>query len=197
MLGKDVRTLNSMYGSLGPVDSGVFGKLSTSNCNGLKKKLGIRECYSNDYWGGAMKYCYDRGLHLPSEQTLANLAGARYGRSDISPLTIIASDYWTKNSWGDSQRALAAAGKSCAEIWRESNAVYATADQIICIPTTGDSMGLNKNSTAAYYIADGSYWSSVEVSSSQARRRNITSYYSNFRTDVRSYSFTKALCVGD
>jgi len=203
MLGKDVRTLNSMYGSLGPVDSGTFGTLSSSNCNGLKKKLGINSCSTGtDYWGGAMKYCHDRGLHLPSEQTLANLAGARYGKSDISPLTIIASDYWTKNSWGDNQRALAAAGKSCAEIWRETNAVYTTADQIICITENGNnnSMGLDKTGDAAAgypNIADGGYWSSVEVSSSQARRRGINSSASYFYTDVRSYSGTKALCVGD
>ena len=198
MLGKDVRTLNSMYGSLGPVQSSVFGTLSSSECNGLKKKLGINSCSTGtDYWGGAMKYCHDRGLHLPSEQTLANLAGARYGRSDISPLTIIASDYWTKNSWGDSQKAMAEAGKSCAEIWRAKNAVYATAEQIICIPTSGNSMGLDKTATAGYYIPDGRYWSSVEVSSSQARRRDINSNLSSFSTDSRSRSNFSALCVGD
>ena len=200
MLGKDVRTLNSMYGSLGPVDSGTFGTLSSSNCNGLKKKLGINSCSTGtDYWGGAMKYCYDRGLHLPSEQTLANLAGARYGRSDISPLTIIASDYWTKNTWGKNQKEMAEAGNSCIEIWRATDSVYTTADQIICITENGNqnSMVLDKTATAGYYIPDGHYWSSVEVSSSQARSRYIRSTTSGFYTYDRSTSDYKALCVGD
>jgi len=193
MLGKDVRTLNSMYGSLGPIESGVFGKLSSSDCNGLKKKLGIRECYSNDYWGGAMKYCHDRGLHLPSEQTLANLAGARYGRSDISKDTVISSTQLAKTNWGDQGT------KTCEEIWRSvENGRWASADQIICIDNgTSNSMGLNKTSTAAYYIADDRYWSSVEVSSSKARRRTITSDSSSFNTNDRSESSFKAFCVGD
>ena len=200
MLGKDVRTLNSMYGSLDSVESSVFGTLSSSECNGLKKKLGINSCSTgNDYWGGAMKYCHDRGLHLPSEQTLANLAGARYGRSDISPLTIIASDYWTKNSWGDSQRAMAAEGKSCTEIWRATDSVYTTADQIICITENGNqnSMGLDKTTTAGYYIPDGIYWSNAEGTSSKARSRSVNSFRSNFHSIDRSTSNRRALCVGD
>ena len=200
MLGKDVRTLNSMYGSLGPVESGLFGKLSTSNCNGLKKKLGIRECYSNDYWGGAMKYCYDRGLHLPSEQTLANLAGARYGRSDISYRTVIASDYWAQHySWSDAgSQAAQAAGKSCYDIIA-ANSGYQGFDQIICIPSADNSMHIDKTGNAApgYSIADGTYWSSVEVSSSQARRRGFNSNASGFDPFDRSNSYYKALCVGD
>ena len=194
MLGKDVRTLNSMYGSLGPVESGTFGTLSSSNCNGLKKKLGINSCSTGtDYWGGAMKYCHDRGLHLPSEQTLANLAGARYGRSDISKDTVITSTQFAKTNWGDQGT------KTCEEIWRSvDGGRWASADQVICIDNgTSTSMGLNKTGTAGYYIADGYYWSSVEVSSSQARRRNINSNNSNFNTNDRSNSNNKALCVGD
>ena len=42
----------------------------------------------------------------------------------------------------------------------------------------------------------GAYWSSVEVSSSQARRRFISSNLSYFGTSDRSYSYYKALCVG-
>lgn len=46
-------------------------------------------------------------------------------------------------------------------------------------------------------LPHGAYWSSVEVSSSQARRRDINSNDSDFYTDVRSSSGVKALCVGD
>ena len=41
----------------------------------------------------------------------------------------------------------------------------------------------------------GYYWSSVEVSSSQAWRRTIRSNYSYFDTSARSTSSSKALCV--
>ena len=196
MLGKDVRTLNSMYGSLGPIESGVFGKLSSSDCNGLKKKLGITSCSTgNDYWGGAMKYCHDRGLHLPSEQTLANLAGARYGRSGISKDTVISSTQFAKTNWGDQGT------KTCEEIWRSvDGGAWASADQVICIDNgTNTSMGLDKTGDAAagYSIANGIYWSSVEVSSSQARRWGFYSNRSGFDTYARSTSNTKALCVGD
>ena len=71
----------------------------------------------------------------------------------------------------------------------------------ICITAaegaTTNSMGLNKTTTAGYYISDDGYWSSVEVSSSAARRRHFYSYYSFFGTYDRSYTYGKALCVGD
>ncbi|MBQ2611557.1 hypothetical protein IJF81_04110, partial [bacterium] len=113
-IGQDVRTLNSLFGYVKASPS-VYGTLSESDCKRLKNKLGINECPapgSNgdpDYWGGAVKYCHDRGLHLPSEQTLATLTGSILGRSDITPKTVILENKY------DSTSSLTALGS--ADYW--------------------------------------------------------------------------------
>ena len=85
-LGKDIRTLNSLFG----YKKYSATSLTKDECNKYKTKLGINECYyDTDYWAGAVKKCYDIGLHLPDTQTLAVIAGAYYGRSDINTYTSI------------------------------------------------------------------------------------------------------------
>ncbi|MBQ3642133.1 type II secretion system protein, partial [bacterium] len=155
-LGKDVRTLNSLYGSV-EFAAGYTG-ITSSECNSLKSKLGINGCSSNDdRWAAGVKKCHELGLHLPSEQTLAVAAGARYGRSDITPTTVIASDYWAMNN-----SSFTNYGSTCKERMER----YYGANPAICIPSTSNNMGQDDSNAAI--TLDGLYWSSVEVSSSQA-----------------------------
>ena len=194
-IGQDVRTLNSLFGYV-TANSATFGTLSESDCKRLKNKLGINWCPapgSNgdpDYWGGAVKYCHDRGLHLPSEQTLATLAGSIYGRSDITPKTVISSINYAKTNWGDQ------GDKTCEQIWRSKG--WRDADQVICIDSgTNNDMGQYDNTSSLTALRSATYWSSVESSATLARRRYIYSYGSYYITGNRNYSYCTALCVGD
>ena len=93
-LGTDVRTLNSLFGYRRfPMTS-----ITKAECEQEKNKgYGISSCYyEDDYWAGAMKKCHDLGMHLPTPQTLANLAGAVYGRTDIGPKTCIMRDDYSR-----------------------------------------------------------------------------------------------------
>ena len=190
-LGTDVRTWNSIMGYQRP---GVQA-LSYSDCTRLKDKLGITNCYKDssgerddDYWGGAVKACHDLKLHLPSEQTLALIAGARYGRTDITPKTVISSVQFAKSNWPNKS------DKSCEEIWRTSG--WGGSDQIICIDNgTNQAMG-NDDATSAIGSLSGHFWSSSESSASSAMRRNINSSYSNWYQTNRNYQL-EPLCLGD
>ena len=200
-LGKDVRTWNSILGYQRP------GKqtLSYENCTKWKNKLGIKDCYENpvgthkddDYFGGAVKACYDLRLHLPSMQTLANIAGSRYGRSDITPYTVISSVQWAKTNWSNQ------GNKSCEQIWK-SHGSGSESDQIICIDN-GDSTNTNKNmgqddTTSSLMNGDdpfdGRFWSASEVSASFALMRYIYSYYSYWPKRYRNSQY-EPLCLGD
>ena len=77
-LGTDVRTMNSL---LGMVNLGIPVPLSQADCAKYKDELGINVCYTddNDNWGGAVKACHDLGMHLPSMETLAQIATVQYG----------------------------------------------------------------------------------------------------------------------
>ena len=194
-IGQDVRTLNSLFGYV-RAESATFGTLSESDCKRLKNKLGINWCPAPgsfgdpDYWGGAVKYCHDRGLHLPSEQTLATLAGSIYGRSDITPKTVISSINFAKTNWGDQ------GDKTCEQIWRSGG--YSNADQVICIDSgTNDNMGQYDSTSAISTLKGANYWSSVESSATIARIRTISLYYSSYYTSYRYTSYRTALCVGD
>ena len=191
-IGQDVRTLNSLFGYVKAGPS-VHGTLSQSDCKKLKNKLGINECaknsrgneINNDYWGGAVKYCHDRGLHLPSEQTLATLAGSIYGRSDITPKTVISSvDYFGDDN-GD---------ETCEQLWRSED--WSDADQVICIDN-GTNNNIYDSTSAISTLRGAFYWSSVESSATIVRMRNINSNDSSYYTDDRNYSNNTALCVGD
>ena len=191
-IGQDVRTLNSLFGYV-TARSATHGALSESDCKRLKNKLGINWCPASgysDYWGGAVKYCHDRGLHLPSEQTLATLAGSIYGRSDITPKTVISSVNFAKTYWGDQ------GDKTCEQIWRSKG--WGDADQVICIDSgTNNNMGQNDSTSSVSQLNSAGYWSSVESSATVARDRGIHSGRSYYGTDGRGYSYGTALCVGD
>ena len=133
-IGKDVRSWNSFFGSVNLAGTG-YSPLTYNECKSLKDKLGINNCYKqsgverdDDYWGGAVKYCYDRGLHLPSEQTLAVAAGTLYGRSDITAKTIISSVQFAKSNWKN--KDWMTDDMTCEQIWRRAG--Y-NADKVICI----------------------------------------------------------------
>jgi len=195
-LGKDVRTWNSILGyqKLSPQS------ITYSDCQKWKNKLGIKNCFKDgtgerddDYFGGAVKACYDLGLHLPSMQTLANIAGSRYGRSDITPYTIISSEQFAKTNWGDQ------GDKTCEQIWRTNG--YGKSDQVICIDngTATNAMGNDDttsslmNGTTAFA---GDFWSASEVSASVALRRRIRSNGSDWGQNLR-YNQYEPLCLGD
>ncbi len=197
-LGKDVRTWNSILGYIQYPKTAM----DYQTCKQWKDKLGIKECFKlnneerdDDYWAGAVKKCYDIGLHLPSAQTLANIAGARYGRSDITPYTVIASVQWTKTyeEWSaDSELP-------CEQIWRKNG--YEKSDQIICIDNgdntnTDKSMGNDDTSSSIGSFGKNNFWSASESSAANAFRRNISIYCSNWRQNGR-HNDGVPLCVGD
>ena len=87
-LGTDVRTMNSL---LGMVNLGTgYPALTQAECTKYKNELGITNCYDGsdggsnqkqdeDKWAGAVKACHDLGLHLPSSETLAQIATLQSG----------------------------------------------------------------------------------------------------------------------
>ena len=175
-IGQDVRTLNSLMGYK------LFGAtaMSKTDCEKKADKLGINGCYfDNDYYAGALEACANIGLHLPTPQTLANLAGAIYGRTDIDMYTIIMKNGYDGYTdchnypWGAARLA-----KS----------------EIIC--TNGD-IPTDADTPIPSDIQSGDFWSSTEVSSQTALRRDIYGVYSAWSEDSRNRAGYVPLCVGD
>lgn len=183
-LGTDVRTFNSLFGSK------QFGvtSITKAECEKLKGKLGLKYCYDgNDDFAGALKACYDLGLHLPSMQTLANIAGAKYGRSDIGPYTLIMKngyDYYD----------------DCKTFYENHNigGRVELSDNIICIPKNELVNGKIPNgANSAVSDINGFFWSSSEVSAEEALRRYIGSTDSSWYAGRRGDHYYTPLCVGD
>jgi len=178
-LGKDVRTLNSLYGAL-EFASGNYGGASytSSDCNNDKNKLGIQYCGSNpDYWAAAVKKCHEHGLHLPSEQTLAVLAGLKYGKTDVTYRAVIAlQPYVMTLSWS---------GTTCEE---KIKSHYGDLAQPICLTESDNSAPI---SLSGYYYSNG------ENNGNVVRYRDFGSSVNNFSTAYRNNNAFKALCVGD
>lgn len=174
-IGTDVRTLNSLFGS----KQYSATSITKAECNRLKGKLGINGCYyDNDYWAGAVKKCHDIGMHLPSMQTLANIAGAKYGRTDIAVGT-----YILRNDYG---------GEISCYDWFHKNMQWVDDSQIICV----DMLPNGANSSVASIA--GHFWSSSELSASQAQTRNLYSIHSLWYSTSRNYdNGFVSLCVGD
>ena len=187
-IGQDVRTLNSLYGY----------KLLTAqtmkydDCKKQKHNLGINQCCTTcknsqsdlDYYAGAVKACHDIGLHLPSMQTLANLAGAVYGRTDISTYTLI-----MKNGYQDSNGVV---WPDCTKFpWGASRLALSN---VICVD--GSSIPVDGNTSIPSNLRYGYFWSSSEASASTAFGRNVDVSYSGWNMDDRWYAFVP-LCVGD
>ncbi|MCR4881595.1 MAG: hypothetical protein K6A44_06565 [bacterium] len=57
----------------------------------VRNKYGIKaqSSYDDDYWGGAMKYCIDRGYKLPSEKQLNKIAVAMGYAASCSKITTL------------------------------------------------------------------------------------------------------------
>ena len=182
-VGQDIRTLNSLFGSidLGPVS------ISQSECNSIKSKYGIKECgVETDYWAGGMKKCADIGLHLPDMMTLANIANSRYGTTKIGIYTMyLGSTY----------------GSDCIQqihVWDSDPYRITDSDAILCNEDTNTdpNSGLNVENTADSSI-DGFYWGNVELSDVWAYRRGFYANFSDWGKSNRSLSNRKSLCVGD
>ena len=188
-IGTDVRTLNSIFGSVRLTSDSGYGPAGMAICNNLKKKYGFEYCDSaaqngQDYWIGAMYACDKLGLHLPSMQTLAAMANARYGVNIITPFTlyIVASpsegqsciDYFRSTGWGDYDYRIQ------------------HSDQILCVQSGAVGSGSPVGNSF-----DGSYWSSSEASTSNAYRRRIHDSNSDWLRLRRNASGYIALCVGD
>ena len=179
-IGTDVRTLNSLFG----YKRFTVQTMSKEDCLKYKDQLGINGCsVEADTWAGAVKACHDIGLHLPSMQTLANLAGARYGRTDIGPYTLI-----MVNGTG---------GYSDCREYYDNNNVYnrvQKSDQIICVDSS--SIPTDANS-AVKEIIDGSFWSNAETTTYMALRRFVYGNHSSWSEGGRTQADTVPLCVGD
>ena len=178
-IGKDVRTLNSLFGykrySATPINK--------AGCEELKKKGLVNGChYDSDYYAGAVKACNDIGMHLPSFQTLAIIAGARYGRTDIGPYTLI-----MVNGYGGYA--------NCEDYYKshDYNGRLASTDKIICV----DGASIPNGAGTPIDLANGTFWSSSERTATTALRRDIASDTSSWAEDGRNGNYTVPLCVGD
>ena len=176
-IGKDVRTLNSLFGSV----QFPATPATKAECEELQKKGLVNGCsYDSDYYAGAVKKCNELGLHLPSFQTLAVVAGARYGRTDIGPYTLI-----MVNGYGGYA--------NCEDYYKshDYNGRLASTDKIICVD--GSSI---PNGADAPIVLTGYFWSSSERTATTALVRNIYSNSSSWGEGSRIYNYVP-LCVGD
>ena len=182
-IGTDVRTLNSLFGS--KQYSATF--ITKDECLKNKNRLGINGCYyDQDYWAGAVKKCHDIGMHLPSMQTLANIAGAKYGRTDIDTYTLIMMNEYTNDTDYTTSTG------NCMDYFKSHNyGNRLSTSNVICV----DGAIPNGANSSVASIA-GFFWSSSEVSASAAQRRNVYSSYSTWST-ARRNDYTVPLCVGD
>ena len=186
-IGKDVRTLNSLFGSVQYSATSV----DLEGCKALKSEGLVKDCYyETDYYAGAVKKCNDIGLHLPDPQTLAVIAGAKYGRTDIGTYTLIMSDEYAKTqNCGDKKCT------SCTDFYNNYNySGRATrSDKIICTPS---SIPNGVNSSIA--SLSGLFWSSSEVSKYYSFNRSIGYYdFTSSWNEVNRNNAHVPLCVGD
>lgn len=180
-LGKDVRTLNSLFGA----KKFQAIAMSKEDCERNKTKYGLNGCYyEKDYFAGAVKACADIGLHLADMQTLANLAGAKYGRTDIDVHTLI-----MRNDYNEGDGTFTG---NCDDFFKthDINGRYAISD-VICVNT------LQNDINSAVASIDGYFWSSSEVSATLAEKRNFSANSSAWAALERNNSNYTAFCVGD
>ena len=191
-VGQDVRTLNSLFGAinLGSVDG-----VGVDICNNMKKKYGFKYCNGSatlaeqDRWVGGIYQCDKLGLHLPSMATLANIANARYGTTQIGVRTIYIG---------------ATDGKTCEEAiverWGDDNpytfnVLIAESDAILC----------NKNmerpsdiALTELFLTYGHFFSNEEFSEdvvfSRSMLGDITFWYRGYG---RNSELNQVLCVSD
>ena len=185
-IGQDVRTLNSLFGSA----QYNAVSMSKSDCLKYKDQLGINACGSDpDYFAGAVKKCHDIGLHLPSMQTLANIAGAKYGRTDIGTYTLI-----MKNGFESGGTTYT----DCKQFYTTHNygSRVELSDNIICVSELDASGEIPSGANSSVGTLTGDFWSSSEVSDSTALWRDIFGGYSSWSVNGRN-NIIAPLCVGD
>ena len=191
-IGTDVRTFNSLYGSVQYDPTYI----SNDECTKRQKELGLKWCYyGNDYYAGAVKACHDIGLHLPSMQTLANIVGAKYGRSDIGTYTLIMKNGYTSTESNGEQKTYS----DCRQYYstNDYNGRLALSD-VICISESDLVNGIIPNgANSSVSSISGLFWSSSEVSASEALRRRIDSNTSYWNAGSRGDNGLVPLCVGD
>ena len=188
-IGTDVRTLNSLFGSIDLGSGSSYGAADVNICNAMKKKYDIKYCrLSSDYWIGAVYACDKLGLHLPTLSTLANIANSWYGTTQIGPYTMYTS-------------ATPTDGKTCADMFSGiGNLEYMLkhSDAVIC----GATIPAETNSSITVVLSSSiSYWSNVE-SRLYASAYAMTRYFSERSTfwyeyEDRQRVQERALCVGD
>ena len=177
-VGQDIRTLNSLFGS---IDLGAVS-VSKSECEAMIKnsKYGVKECgVDTDYWAGGVKKCADMGLHLPDIMTLANIANSHYGTTLIGPYTM-----YMGSGYGDNCKDYIKTNWDDGSSWRID-----ASDAIIC----------NANTTtdaSSGFSLTGGYWSSSEYSSATAYTRTFYDGSSIWGRGGRGYA-DRSLCVGD
>ena len=195
-IGIDVRTLNSLFGA---TEIGVPEGLSFEECKKIKTKYAIKNCCQycdtggGDRWANSIVQCAKLGLHLPNMATLANIANARYGTTQIGPYTVYVGSEHSYSKSGD-----------CVGVLRKNYGenFIKICDNIICNASgiTDKDSSLNEESSNVSTIVD-TYWSNLEgysdSLSSTAYRRHFTWQFSYWYTNGRSADWIKALCVGD
>ena len=199
-IGKDVRTLNSLFGySL----LSSYTRLKKDVCEKEKGKLGIKQCKSNNRgaWDGAMKACYDLGLHLPSTQTLANIAGSMYGISNVEPNTYIISTSYIPSE----------GGTNCDTYYKsQSYQNYLKKyGSVICVNKSSLTIDEQTSIPSEIINVDNIFWTNQEsfVPDSTSGDTNVHAYgrnlyngdgfYSTLFNDLSRQNSYKALCVGD
>ena len=178
-IGTDVRTLNSLFGSKQYAATAI----SKDECNRLKSRLGINGCYyDTDYWAGAVKKCHDIGMHLPSMQTLAVIAGAKYGRTDIGTYTLIMRNDYHSDTYQSTG--------NCLDFFKTNGSYRLSTSDVICVDTLPN--GVNSSIASL----SGHFWSSAEVNASTAQTRDIYFALSTWYSHGREGNAVP-LCVGD
>ena len=186
-IGTDVRTLNSIFGSVDLGAGSAYGYADTAICNNMRKKYGFKYCtLSQDYWVGAIYACDKLGLHLPTMSTLANIANARYGTSQIGPYTMYMGKVHASSKSVDCKTWI-------KENWSSS---YVTgSDEILCNVDTS-TVGNSSLNTSEISTINGFYWANTSRSASSSASRYLGGEYSTWRSDSRNDT-RRALCVGD
>ena len=182
-LGWDVRTLNSVFGYRKYAATAI----SKADCQKeISKGYGITGCYyDNDYWAGAMKKCHDIGMHLPSSQTLANIANAVYGRTDIGVRTSIMRDDYSSSTYTSTG--------NCEDYYRANGSYRLTEGNVIC---TGNG-AIPIPTSSAISSLTGYFWAAEEVSSTVAYRRSVNTDGSSWARYGRYNDYYVPLCLGD
>jgi len=191
-LGQDVRTFNSLFG----YRRYKATYIDKSTCESqISKGYGIESCsYDTDYWAGAMKKCHDIGMQLPSTQTLANIAGSVYGRTDITPTTSI-----MRNDYNDETKVKDADGnetgaRDCRLYYQAHSPYRLTEGNVICLP---DGPISYDSSSAVQALVNAYYWSSEQSSATTAYIRNIDTLNSSWARVSRNNYVLVPLCLGD